>query len=289
MLAPTPRASRGLDPRRVGFTLIELLVVIAIIALLVGILLPALKNARRSARLTQSMSQVKQIAIAFDTYRTEHKGFVPEHVPRTGPTRVPATWSFVGKDANAWWQTNYTGYYDFPAATRPLNPYLYPDVIYPPLTPATRQSLEMPIARSPGDIGSAQRNFPTLDPSITSYDDVGTSYHYNGRWYDALPTTTAANWANYATRLCAAFGKLVDSSGINVSTFVMMHDQTADRVANDDLARNHMGEFGDKNKSVMAFLDCHVDYMTVIPYAFEGPGYTFRFPLITRLPSWITP
>ncbi len=60
-----------------GFTLIELLVVISIIALLVGILLPALGAARKSAQNVVCLSNQRQIGVAFAAYTTDNKDSIP--------------------------------------------------------------------------------------------------------------------------------------------------------------------------------------------------------------------
>lgn len=60
-----------------GFTLIELLVVISIIALLVGILLPALGAARRTAQSAVCLSNERQVGLVFGFYLNESKQFLP--------------------------------------------------------------------------------------------------------------------------------------------------------------------------------------------------------------------
>ena len=277
---------------RKGFTLIELLVVVAIIALLIGILLPALSRAKKAAWMAISMSNIKQINTGVASYKSDNDDFMPlmvnyfrgfePDVPGVGNRRGWCTWSFGGKNNNGWWATAAgKKIFDVEAADRPLNPYVHGDVsFYAPEIPdrlagddIARERDQAPVFKDPSDKATRQRDWPEPDDTISSYDDVGSSYHFNAKWFYQFHGDFDKIFKLGTRQMRAA-------DSFQPSRFVWVHDQTPDVVANGDEDTWIENGYGDINKGILGFLDGHGAYLKLEPGEFSGEGYTFLFDVL---------
>ncbi len=275
--------------RRNGFTLVEAATAVVIVGLLLVVLFPMAGRARNGDGYSVSKFNLSRIMAATIQYCADHAGRVPLRACGYSGGQLTGgwdTWNVGGKNCRLFWSGQV---FDEPAYCRFLNPYLYTARIVKPNgyintgsgatwtfvhgTPTAQQRdrMEIPVFQSPGDIGSYQSSWPNPTPGISSYDDVGTSYHANMKWWGAPGMPTGSFNAQYnggVDRINLAF------AGANPN-FVFMHDQTADVVANHTAPFQMLGEFGKVNASMMGFADGRVAYEGVVAGALSGPGYTF--------------
>lgn len=274
-----------------GFTLIELLVVVAVIAVLVGILLPAMKSSRETARLIQCLSNVRQITAAAMVYAADQRDgmwpIVPAYI-RDDNVEIDS-WYYGGKSNHESWRRLYGGALYHEAASRPLNHYLYPDAQLRDVP--GQKPIDLPIFRCPSDVGSYQHDSnnnwfppggqPQIDPLISCYDDVGTSYQFNTKWFRVAieesvrwpppPGEPPRDKRQIWERCKRSF---LSGSLYAPSRFVWLHDQVMDVASITGARRN--GDHGRMLRSTSGFLDGHVEYLEAVPLAYDTPKYVLR-------------
>lgn len=296
------------SPTRRAFTLLELLIVIAILAVLIAVLLPAVSRARKAGQMAVSMSNLRQINLAGAMYKDANRGQLPfTAVYRRGSASSDradpgkgliglCSWSFGGKCNDAWWAQGPASRrgFDVEARDRPLNPYLYPDLDWlcperstsdgPELSADDNaRAIHAKVFRDPSDSVTHQRAWPRPSPEVSGYQDVGTSYHLNYKWYPPLEQQMpGSSDRRFLARIAFGNQRIVLADAFQPARLVWLNDQYADVIAHQpDPGFRMINGYGDANKSLMAFLDGHAAYHPVTPGAgassFSSDRYTFIF------------
>lgn len=262
---------------RRAFTLIELLVVVAVIAILIGVLLPALGRARESGRATACGSNLRQLGVGLTAYFGDYSDTLPQ-VRVDGFAGNPVSGSeganigslFGGKFGTL----PFYGIDKVGPRRRPLNQYVIDDLVPQDDTEAAR-TYEIPLFEDPADAGTADPFIPPGFDTTSMYNLVGTSYNLNDHALDA-----SAGEETHPTLIPPRGGRM--PAVANPSRTWALGDQPIYN-HDDDGDRHQRWHFG-AVKANLLFVDMHVDMGLDVPTGIENTTADYTF--LPR-PDWI--
>ncbi len=250
---------------RRGFTLVELLLVVSIIALLIGLLLPALGSARRAGRAAVNLANVRSLGQALHYYMNDWEALVPVRLPpgerHLKSQRLEARWH--------WFVGDYVGY-PFKAVTESEQQMIVSGAPLPRLD----NSVFLDPNHTLADLGGASG---TID--ATRNGSYGYNYHYLGNsrvdnprpHYDNFPVRLSLI-KTWDRTICIA-GSLGNQTVFRDTGRRGEHSYTLDPPRL-DTRRNNAHRFAQSNgmspvearhkgRGAVAFLDGHAANMTL--------------------------